>query len=301
MKYILTFLVLINSNALGLDLEFYLRIPIPPEINVGGGYGGAMFIPNPIIISRNDGAFIVEGFSSPNIGIAVRPNKNYFFYKQKEETSTNNYKILSAITNGNILNGITETTVSGISKIISSDTILKTLSNKGVIMESATNSTTTVSRVRVLSSIQPPGHISGELLYSSTIKESALVFEKYDGYHNLIETKSFNENIKSSPNDINSLQSSQSFKIYAEFKPGYIYFYRLTDSDLLSSPNRITLGSSQIGSITTTVNNPEQALLHIQSSTNLIDWNTFKTIKNEPALEIIVPANKPNEFIRAIE
>jgi hypothetical protein len=84
-------------------------------------------------------------------------------------------------------------------------------------------------------------------------------------------------------------------------KDGHIYFYRLTDSDLLSSPNRITLGSSQNGSFTATVNNPEQALLNIQSSTNLIDWNTFKTIQNEPSLEVIVPTSKQREFIRAVE
>jgi len=34
---------------------------------------------------------------------------------------------------------------------------------------------------------------------------------------------------------------------------------------------------------------------------NLIDWNTFKMIKNKPSLETVVPANKPKEFIRAIE
>jgi hypothetical protein len=89
--------------------------------------------------------------------------------------------------------------------------------------------------------------------------------------------------------------------IFCELKDDYLYFYILTDSDLLSSPNRITLGSSQNGSLTATVNNPEQALLNIQSSTNLIDWNTFKTIKNEPSLEVVIPANKPKEFIRAVE
>jgi hypothetical protein len=52
------------------------------------------------------------------------------------------------------------------------------------------------------------------------------------------------------------------------------------------------------GSLTATVNNPEQALLNIQSSTNLIDWSTFKTIQNEPSLKIVVPANKPNELLK---
>jgi len=39
----------------------------------------------------------------------------------------------------------------------------------------------------------------------------------------------------------------------------------------------------------------------MKSSTNLIDWNTFKTIKNESSLDIVVPENKPKEFIRAVE
>ena len=54
--------------------------------------------------------------------------------------------------------------------------------------------------------------------------------------------------------------------------------------------------SINIGFLTESTNQ-----LNIQSSTNLIDWNTFKTIKNEPSLEIVVPSNKPKEFIRAIE
>ena len=295
MKYILILLSIFQLNTFGIELELYLKIPIPTNISFAPAYI------KPTIVTKNDGAFIVENFSMTNIGIAVRPNKTYFFYKSKEENGTNTYKVISSIVQGNTVTEIQETTGSGTSKIISSDTILKTLSNKGVLIESLTNSSTTILRHRVIQQIEPPGHLSGEQIYSSTIKESALVFEKYDGNHNLIETKSFNENIKPSTSDVNTLQSSQSFKIYTEYKPGYIYFYRLIDPDLLSSPNRITLGSSQNGSITATVNNPEQNILNIQSSTNLIDWNTFKTIQNEPSLEIVVPANKPKEFIRAVE
>ena len=103
------------------------------------------------------------------------------------------------------------------------------------------------------------------------------------------------------PDDSFENKNIIAFKVIEDSSGKFISFYRLTDADLLSSPNRITLGSSQNGSLTTTVNNPEQAFLNIQSSTNLIDWNTFKTIKNEPSLEIVVPANKPKEFIRAIE
>ena len=31
---------------------------------------------------------------------------------------------------------------------------------------------------------------------------------------------------------------------------------------------------------------------------DLNDWNAFKTIKNEPSLEIVVSENNPQEFIR---
>ena len=58
---------------------------------------------------------------------------------------------------------------------------------------------------------------------------------------------------------------------------------------------------SQNGLLTATVKNPEQALLSIWLSTDLNDWNAFKTIKNEPSLEIVVLENNPQEFIRAID
>ena len=83
-----------------------------------------------------------------------------------------------------------------------------------------------------------------------------------------------------------------------------IYLFLIQDELIkdIRYPTQSTANISALNNqINIIVNNPEQALLNIQSSTNLIDWNTFKTIKNEPSLEIVVPANKPKEFIRAIE
>jgi hypothetical protein len=137
-------------------------------------------------------------------------------------------------------------------------------------------------------------------LSSSSSNYTSVKFSKYNSEGIIVSTKEIIQNRLVGRQQRNLSDSIGSI-IIPEFKEGYVSFYRLTDSDLLSSPNRITLGSSQNSSFTATVNNPEQALLKIQSSTNLIDWNTFKTIKNEPSLEIVVPANKPKEFIRAIE
>ena len=289
--------ILLTINALGLNLEFYLRVPIPDDISF---IPGRALAPTPTIISRNDGAFIIENFTDKSFGIAVKPNKKFFYYYPKQVLSTNSYKELSKTVNGNQQVILGENTQTLITKTLNSELILKSMSNEGVLFEITTNTLVNYSRSLLTHQIQPPELISTQTILNSHSEESALVFEKYDGNQIIVETKSFPK-ILSSKSDINHIQSSHSFRIYVEFKPGYIDFYRLTDSDLLSSPNRITLGSSQNGSLTATVNNPEQALLNIQSSTNLIDWNTFKTIKNEPSLEIVVPANKPKEFIRAIE
>jgi hypothetical protein len=293
-------LIIFTTNCLCLDLEFYLRIPIPPEIKVGMGAGGATLVPTPTIISRNDGALIIQDFSSPPFGIAVKPNKSYFYYYPKIESTTNQYNVISSYISGNTKTEIQEQTASGISRIVNPETILRTISNSGVIIETITNLNKTIYRHRVISQIQPPGFISGEMIYSSTINDSAMLIERLDSNGNLIQRKSFDSKIKPAFGDLSKLKNGENYLFYYELKPGFIYLYRLTGSDLFS-PNRITLGSSQNGSLTATVNNPEQALLNIQSSTNLIDWNTFKTIQNEPSLELVIPANKPKEFIRAIE
>jgi hypothetical protein len=145
---------------------------------------------------------------------------------------------------------------------------------------------------------------SKEILSTSSDYITIKQIVKYNESNIPIATNQISQNIILSTHD-NVWQNDENnisrLILASELKDGFVYFYKFTDSDLLSTPNRITLGSSQNGSLTATVNNPEQALLNIQTSTNLIDWNTFKTIQNEPSLEIVVPANKPKEFIRAVE
>lgn len=184
----------------------------------------------------------------------------------------------------------------------SPETILKTLSDKFYI-DFVERSSNIITSEYVVSSKQKLLITTNEIY-----NKYAYFVKRYsDGKYEQLFIKSDDYRIQSPTltggtfNRQDELEINSNQVVMAQVKGDLISFYRLTDPDLLSPTNRITLGSSQNGSLTATVNNPDQSTLNIQSSTNLINWNTFKTIQNEPFLEIVVPANKPKEFIRAIE
>lgn len=274
--------ILLTINAFGLDFQFIAKVPTKLD-----------YLSPETFCDRNDGAFI---FKQNGIGILVLNSGQFFQFQSRN--GINYSKTNTFIQNDNGKAVIIKEEVSISSSIESSGFVmLKTANQNNFIKEEQiyTNATTVLYLIS-----QDKTNIVSE----SSINETYTLYSKLNYSGDIIESKKTKTTI-AGPNS-NPMMGFQGFSsnksvITYELKDGYIYFYRLTDSDLLSSPNRITLGSSQNGSLTATVNNPEQALLNIQSSTNLINWNTFKTIQNEPSLEIVVPANKPQEFIRAIE
>jgi hypothetical protein len=286
MKYILTLTVFL-LKASGLDLDLIVKIKLPDDVTVNN------YAPQSQIISRKDGAFIVVGYFHSHFGIAVKPDRSYFYFRPIIENNSKTEKIISTgFENGKQFTLKETETIDDVS-YINLDTIIKTISNKGVIIEEW------VRKIRKKDSGKYYSDSTVSWLSYSDTDNRFLKFTKYNSNNVVVYSKEIIQDL--SARKQNNFSDSLGPIIIPEFKDGYAYFYRLTDSDLLSSPNRITLGSSQNGSLTATVNNPEQALLNIQSSTNLIDWNTFKTIQNEPSLEVVIPANKPKELIRVTE
>jgi hypothetical protein len=282
MKQIIIF-ILLTFNAVGLDFQFIAKVPTKLTD----------FGPSSKFCDRNDGAFI---FKSDQESILVISTGQFLKFKSSDYINYSKTNIFIQNDNGKAI--IIKEEVSVNSSFYNSGfTMLKTANQNNLIKEEKiqTNATTILYLIS-----QDKTNIVSE----SSINENYTLYSKLNYSGEIIESKK-TKTVLLGPSDgpFNDIQGFSSNKsvVTTEIKDGYIYFYRLTDSDLLSSPNRITLGSSQNGSLTATVNNPEQALLNIQSSTNLIDWNTFKTTKNEPSLEIVVPANKPKEFIRAIK
>jgi hypothetical protein len=274
--------ILLAINALGLDFQFITKVPTKLD-----------YLFPEIFCDRNDGSFI---YKQNETGILVLNSGQFFQFQARNRI--NYSKTNTFIQNDNGKSVIIKEEVSISSSVENSGfVILKTANQNNFIKEERIYTNATI--VLYLISQDKTNIVS-----ESSINENYTLYSKLNYSGDIIESKKTKTTVAgpgSNPMmDFQGFSSNKSVITY-ELKDGYIYFYRLTDSDLLSSPNRITLSSSQNGSLTATVNNPEQALLNIQSSTNLIDWNTFKTIQNEPSLEVVIPANKPKDFIRAIE
>ena len=288
--------ILLTINALGLDLQLITKIPSSELLRLEQFNGNENTDSFSISHIRKDGCFLVTA-TGQKYTVITDTGKYICFdsYNQSNVESTNIVSIIqnSAGESTFIIDVIYLQSITNNNGI----SILKTMSSSGYISESNVSITEITNRFTVNNN-----GTKYESLGGSTDKFN--IFTKFDSQWKPVSSlKTFGNtsNRFTGMSTDSEIDVSSKQIITYELKDGFVYFYRLTDADLLSSPNRITLGSSHNGSLTATVNNPEQALLNIQSSTNLIDWNTFKTIKNEPSLEIDVPANKPKEFIRAIE
>jgi hypothetical protein len=283
--------LLITSNSIGLDTVLITKVPIPVDINIS-----QFNFSKSRIFAKSNGTFLWEtDHALGQFGIAVKTNLQYFYYRINSFSKTATTNIISQTIQNGIETTIYDEITNETTSYINSESIFKTISPNGVIIyetgsniESALRFKLTGSRKEMQSRI---------VLTNFNFKR----FIKYNSSGNPVATNNISQDAPINLTYLNEDSPENKTIIFAELKNGFVHFYKVTDPDLLSSPNRITLGSSQNGSLTATVNNPEQTVLNIQSSTNLIDWNTFKTIKNEPSLEIVVPANKPKEFIRAIE
>ena len=288
------FFILLTTNAFGLEFEFITKIQIPSDIYINE----INKTRQSINIGRNGDFAWNCPHAKGEFTIFVRTNLQYFYLRktgfQTQNTQTN--YISSSIENGKLYIYQDEITITENRKL-DSDFTLKTITPKTTYILETLSTGRTLQKVRI-------SLASKEILSTSSDYITIKQIVKYNESNLPIATNQISQNIILSTHD-NGWQNDENnisrLILASELKDGFVYFYKFTDSDLLSTPNRITLGSSQNGSLTATVNNPEQAVLNIQSSTNLIDWNTFKTIQNEPSLEIVVPANKPKEFIRAIE
>ena len=293
---ILIFLLTSILNLCALELNQIATIYFKENENIlkTDGKGGRFAI-------RADGTFIYERGNPYPWAIVVKSDKSHLIYIPVSYYNTYTTNILSTTNINKINYDIVEVIENQNEVSINSNIILATISNNGYLsLETRTVGTNTYIYKITTATNQAPY----TLISANYNRQSEIFLKKINSNGNKIGELKLN-NIKVVDSNLLKLVEDSifinKFIVFCQITDTNLIFYRLTDSDLLSSPNRITLGSSQNGSLTATVNNPEQALLNIQSSTNLIDWNTFKTIKNEPSLEIVVPANKPKEFIRAIE
>ena len=89
----------------------------------------------------------------------------------------------------------------------------------------------------------------------------------------------------------------------AEIKDGYIYVYYITSttSPYFLNSTKLSINTVGANSVSGTIETQTTNSISIQSSDNISDWKTIQTIQNPSGKQFVVPANKPQEFIRAIE
>jgi len=295
--FVIAFLLSMRS-ALSFSLVKIASISITNNIKIPFDPN---YADNIIIRSRKDGVFMFQRIGADDHSVIVMTNGNFLLRQPTSFTSSVETNIIQSFIENNDLNIIQREKHKSVIVRTRPDLVLKTISNDFFIdfTDTKTSVQTIEYKINSKLKIQITNYTTS---YRTGIFSKISLKGKPSSHFTFINPDAFNiEGQFSQLTDYRDVDIEGKTIISCAQKNDNLLFYRLTDSDLLSSPNRITLGSSQNGSLTATVNNPEQALLNIQSSTNLIDWNTFKTIQNEPSLEVVIPANKPKEFIRAIE
>ena len=291
------YIILFASKLCALDFSLVAKVKIPSDLKLNEDE-----FRSSRLNTRLDGSIVwwVQTQETYEMFIvAISSDQNVFTKKLKRNSSEKTTNLLSTyIENGGLVvikQEIEKTYYTN----VNISYLLRTISTNGIVLMENISEYKKTTELKI-DSINPfPSIISQTISNDYGIK-----FTKYNRSGNDVDTIKIEKRLVNDPSNDPSynftpINECRNY-IFCELNDGFLYFYKLNDHHL-SSPNRITLGSSQNGSLTATVNNPEQAFLNIQSSTNLIDWNTFKTIKNEPSLEIVVPANKPKEFIRATE
>jgi len=242
------------------------------------------------------GKFAIANFiNGSSDSIVMDSNGKYLRFKKESSSSTSSTNILGTIVENGVLKVIQSEKQEFIGETNDGLAIFNTFSTNGYI--SVVNQQLSVAEQKFKISAT-----SKDLIDSIGTSVNKVKITKYDSSGKVLRTSSFDGEL-AQISDESDGGPDVNYQIFVNIEDDYICFYRIDFNEAMTSNNSIKLkiSSSKNNSINVGFLTESTNQLNIQSSTNLIDWNTFKTIQNEPSLEIVVPANKPKEFIRAIE
>ena len=242
------------------------------------------------------GKFTIANFvTGSSDSIVMDSNGRYLRFKKETSTQSSSTNILGTVVENGILKVIQSEKHEYIGETNDGLAIFNTFSTNGYI--SVINQVIGVSEQKYKISAT-----SKELIDSNGTSVNKVKITKYDSSGKILRTSSFDGKLPEISDESDG-GPDVNYQIFVNIEDDYICFYRIDFNEAMVSNNSINLkiSSSKNNSIKVGFLTESTTRFKIQSSTNLIDWNTFKTIQNEPSLEIVVPANKPNEFIRAIE
>ena len=237
-------------------------------------------------------ANIINGSSD---SIVMDSNGKYLRFKKETSTQSSSTNILGTVVENGILKVIQSEKHEYIGETNDGLAIFNTFSTNGYI--SVVNQQISVSEQKFKISAN-----SKDLIDSIGTSVNKVKITKYDSSGKILRTSSFDGKLPQISDESDG-GPDVNYQIFVSIEDDYICFYRIDFNEAMVANNSIKLKitSSKNNSINVDFLTESTNKLNIQSSKNLIDWNTFKTIQNEPSLKIVVPANNPIEFIRAIE
>ena len=242
------------------------------------------------------GKFAIANFiNGSSDSIVMDSNGRYLRFKKETSSSSSSTNILGTIVENGVLKVIQSEKHEFIEETNDGLAIFNTFSTNGYM--SVVNQQLTVGEQKFKISAT-----SKDLIDYIGTQFNKVKITKYDSSGKILRTLSFDGELPQISDESDG-GPDVNYQIFANIEDGYICFYKIDFNEVMVSNNSIKLkilssknNSINVGFLTESTNQ-----LNIQSSTNLIDWSTFKTIKNEQSLQIAVPENKPKEFIRAIE
>ena len=242
------------------------------------------------------GKFAIANFvNGSSDSIVMDSNGRYLRFKKETSSSSSSTNILGTIVENGVLKVIQSEKQEFIGETNDGLAIFNTFSTNGYI--SVVNQQLSVAEQKFKISAT-----SKDLIDSIGTSVNKVKITKYDSSGKVLRTSSFDGKL-AQISDESDGGPDVNYQIFVNIEDDHICFYRIDFNEAMVSNNSINLkiSSSKNNSINVGFLTESKNKLNIQSSTNLIDWNTFKTIQNEPSLEVVIPANKKQEFIRAIE
>jgi hypothetical protein len=297
MRKILYFILIasIQISTFGHDLKLVGKVKIP--LGLPDYYESS----DSLVLNQidDDGKMDVV-FSSLNPELTFIMDKNGFSITPKIpeeiiESEKNLTNIIGTVIENNILKVIQSETQIRHNYKLDRSVLFKTFSTNGYVMV-INDSSTVISNVVKISAV------SKEILSQSRkLNYQHLILDLNN--QNLITKKSVLNGSFVFQAKYNQYNPKSKYNVSTEIKDGYIYVYYITSttSPYFLNSTKLSINGVGANSISGTIETQTTNSISIQSSENIRDWKTIQTIQNPSGKQFVVPANKPQEFIRAIE
>lgn len=284
----------LNAQTYGLKLIGKAKLPegvTESMVNLGG-----------IDIEGIDstGKFVTDpifNLSDSSYGLVMDGQGRGLFYPYSYPSRITITNFIQNITEGGILKKVSDEITSEIRGKTDSAVLFKTFSASGYTFLQREWGKKIKTRVKQTLTTR-------EEILSESEDIQRLCFSDFDSSGKIIRTQTFNGNYTPISKEFISAQTnSYKHSVVMSMSEGYINVYFITspNSPAFINSSNISIKSINGNNLVASIETQSTNNLSIQSSQNAADWKTIQTISNPSGKQIIIPANKAVEFIRAVE